>query len=69
MERPWKEFCIAIISYLPDSFVYAYFRADFKAPSIASVPLFVKNTRSIPEISFNFFAASPQLSWKYKLDV
>ena len=46
---------------LPDFLLYAYRLAAFKAPSFASDPLFVKNTRSIPEIRFSFCAASPQL--------
>ena len=34
-------------------------RASFKAPSIASVPLFVKNTRSRPDHCASFCASGP----------
>jgi len=56
---PWNEWFIAMIScsVLP-SFKYAYLRAALIAPSMASAPLFVKNTRSMPDTSFSFFAAS-----------
>ncbi len=60
---PWKECSMAISSYLPDFLVQAYFLAAFNAPSIASAPLFVKNTLSIPEALANAFAAIPQFSW------
>ena len=40
------------------SFNQAYFLTALMAPSMASVPLFVKNTRLNPEASTTFFAAS-----------
>ena len=40
------------------SLVYAYFFAALMAPSMASVPLFVKKIRSIPLAFSAFFAAS-----------
>ena len=60
---PWKEWFMAINSYRPDFFVQAYFLAAFNAPSMASAPLFVKNTLSMPEAAARASAAAPQFSW------
>ena len=38
-------------------------RASFSAPSIASVPLLVKNTRSMPDHSASFRASGPWYGW------
>jgi len=58
MLLPWNECSIAIISWsVEPSFKYAYFLASFIAPSTASVPLFVKNTLSMPEAFVTAWAA------------
>ena len=57
---PWKDSFIAMNSYRPVPFLYAYFLAAFKVPSTASPPLLVKKIRSIPVIRFRSSAAFPQ---------